>query len=394
MKRILLSFLFLSYLSYSQDNPGQINGDFDLNMQTYSEDKLIGAQAADEILLNNAYLNINYNKGGFSLGIRYESYLNALLDFDDGFQGNGIPYKYAKYSINGLEITAGSYYEQIGSGIIFRTYENKRLGVDNAMDGINIKYTLLEGLSLKTFIGKSRTYFTYSEGIIRGGDAELNINELLSLNSKTKFILGQGIVSRYQADNNPIFNLPKNVAAYSTRFNIIRGKWNYSGEIATKLNDPVGSLTSEGNNYANGSAITNTLTYSKRGLGVSMEMHRIDNMEFRSERARERQYIINYIPTLTKQHTYTLLALYPCATQAAGEFGTQIDVFYKLRKGTLLGGKYGAKINFNISNIKGLETNIIVDSEGNNIRSISNSFKNDYNNFTPEFYSKNGELFF
>ena len=394
-KKFLLLIAIGSFINtYSQNNSGGINIDFDLNMQTYREDALIGAQAADEILLNNAYLNINYTKGNFTTGIRYESYLNALLSFDDGFKGNGIPYKYARYNIDGLEITAGNYYDQIGSGLIFRAYENKRLGIDNAMDGIKIKYNLINGLSLKTFIGKSRTYFTYAEGLIRGGDAELNVNEILNLKTKTKLILGQGIVSRYQEDNNPLFKLPNNVAAYSSRGNIFHGKWNYFGEYAVKLNDPEGSLTAEGNNYANGNAITNNISYSTRGLGISVEMHRIDHMEFRSERAKEKQYIINYIPTLTKQHTYSLLALYPCATQAEGEFGTQIDIFYKINKGTLLGGKYGAKINFNMSNIKGLEKSIIVDSEDNTIRNISNSYKNDYNDFTPEFYSKNGELFF
>ena len=394
-KKFLLLITIGSFINtYSQNNSGGINIDFDLNMQTYMEDALIGAQAADEILLNNAYLNINYTKGNFTTGIRYESYLNALLSFDDGFKGNGIPYKYARYNIDGLEITAGNYYDQIGSGLIFRAYENKRLGIDNAMDGIKIKYNLINGLSLKTFIGKSRTYFTYAEGLIRGGDAELNVNEILNLKTKTKLILGQGIVSRYQEDNNPLFKLPNNVAAYSSRWNIFHGKWNYFGEYAVKLNDPEGSLTAEGNNYANGNAITNNISYSTRGLGISVEMHRIDHMEFRSERAKEKQYIINYIPTLTKQHTYSLLALYPCATQAEGEFGTQIDIFYKINKGTLLGGKYGAKINFNMSNIKGLEKSIIVDSEDNTIRNISNSYKNDYNDFTPEFYSKNGELFF
>ena len=207
-KKFLLFIAIGSFINtYSQNNSGGINIDFDLNMQTYREDALIGAQAADEILLNNAYLNINYTKGNFTTGIRYESYLNALLSFDDGFKGNGIPYKYARYNIDGLEVTAGNYYDQIGSGLIFRAYENKRLGIDNAMDGIKIKYNLINGLSLKTFIGKSRTYFTYAEGIIRGGDAELNVNEILNLKTKTKLILGQGIVSRYQEDNNPLLSV-------------------------------------------------------------------------------------------------------------------------------------------------------------------------------------------
>ena len=378
-KKITYTFIFsiLAFNSFSQNNSGEIHGDFDLNMQSYQEDELIGAEAADEIILNNAYLNINYTKGDFVAGLRYESYLNALLDFDDNYKGNGIPFRYISYTIDGLEVTAGNYYEQIGGGLIFRSYENKGLGIDNAMDGIRLKYKPLKGIYLKTFIGKSRTYFTYSDGIIRGADAEVNINEALNLESKTKIIIGQGIISRFQKDINPKFKLPQNVAAYSSRLNIINGGWNYSGEYAIKLNDPVGSLTTEGNNYANGNALTSSLTYSKRGFGIVAEMHRVDHMEFRSDRAKEKQYIINYIPTLTKQHTYTLLALFPSATQTEGEFGAQIDVFYKIKKGSLLGGKYGTKIIFNFSRINALNG--------------GNSYLNDNMEHSPMFFSVKGE---
>ena len=82
-----------------------IHGDFSLNLQSYQEDLQIGAQAADEVILNNAYLNINYTKGSFATGFRYESYLNALADYDPEFNGNGIPYRYATYKIDGLENT-------------------------------------------------------------------------------------------------------------------------------------------------------------------------------------------------------------------------------------------------------------------------------------------------
>ena len=378
-KKITYTFVifFLSLNSFAQNNSGEIHGDFDLNMQSYQEDELIGAKEADEIILNNAYLNINYTKGDFAAGLRYESYLNALMDFDDNYKGNGIPFRYAAYSIDGLDVTVGNYYEQVGSGLIFRSYENKGLGADNAMDGIRLKYSPLKGVYLKSFIGKSRTYFTYADGIIRGADGEININEALDFESKTRIIIGQGFVSRFQADINPKFKLPQNVAAYSTRLNIINGGWNYSGEYAIKLNDPVGSLTTEGNNYANGNALMSSLTYSKRGFGIIAEMHRVDHMEFRSERAGEKQYIINYIPTLTKQHTYTLLALYPSSTQAEGEFGTQIDLFYKINKGSLLGGKYGTKIIFNFSRINALNG--------------GNSFLNDNREHNPMFISINGE---
>ena len=376
-KKITYTFIvsFLALNSFAQNNSGEIHGNFDLNMQSYQEDELIGAKAADEIILNNAYLNINYTKGDFAAGLRYESYLNALMDFDDNYKGNGIPFRYANYTIDGLDVTVGNYYEQIGSGLIFRSYENKGLGADNAMDGIRLKYSPLKGIYLKSFIGKSRTYFTYAEGIIRGADAEVNINEALNLESQTKIIIGQGFVSRFQADINPKFKLPQNVAAYSSRLNIINGGWNYSGEYAIKLNDPVGSA--EENNYANGNALMSSLTYSKRGFGIVAEMHRVDHMQFRSDRAPEKQYIINYIPTLTKQHTYSLLALYPSATQTEGEFGAQIDVFYKIKKGSLLGGKYGAKIIFNFSRINALNG--------------GNSFLNDDKEHNPMFISIEGE---
>ena len=130
MKKIvsLLMVFGVSFLGFSQEvNTGEIHGNFDLNLQTYQEDELIGATAADEVILNNAYLNLNYTKGNFATGLRYESYLNALADYDPEFKGNGIPYRYATYSIDGLEVTVGNYYEQLGSGLIFRSYEEKGL---------------------------------------------------------------------------------------------------------------------------------------------------------------------------------------------------------------------------------------------------------------------------
>ena len=152
----LLTFFALS--SYSQ-NSGQISGDFSLNLQSYVEDEAINAQAADEVILNNAFLNLLYSNKNLTIGLRYESYLNALLDYDSEFRGNGIPYRFATYTIDGLEITAGNFYEQFGSGLIFRSYEEKGLGIDNSMDGIRLKYKLGKGINIKSFVAKSRTYF-------------------------------------------------------------------------------------------------------------------------------------------------------------------------------------------------------------------------------------------
>ena len=358
MKKIplLIIIISISFLGFSQqNNTGGIHGDFSLNLQSYQEDLQIGAQAADEIVLNNAYLNINYIKGRFATGLRYESYLNALADYDPEFKGNGIMYKYAKYSIDGLEMTAGNYYEQLGSGLIFRSYEDKGLGIDNAMDGIRVKYKPINGLYIKTFIGKSRAHFTYADGIFRGADGEINFNELLNSEFKTQIIVGGSFISRYQERSSSVFKIPQNVSAYAGRIGLNHGNWNYYGEYAYKINDPANVLNASKMNYASGNAFTQNITFSKKGFGVIAEIHRTDNMTFKSDRDRDgKAYIINYIPTLSKPHAYSLLALYPCATQADGEFGMQFDVFYKFAKGTLFGGKYGTKIFLNYSKINSL----------------------------------------
>ena len=353
MRKIIAILFVLPFFGLAQNNSGEIHGDFDLSLQTYNEDESIGALAADEVMLNNAYLNLLYTKGKFTVGVRYESYLNALKDFDPRYNGNGIPYRFAQYNNDGLEITAGSFYEQFGSGLILRSYEEKTLGIDNAMDGIRLHYSPISGVSLKTFIGRERKFFEYSNGIVRGADGEVNINDILKLTTKTKAILGGSVVSRFQNATNPNFNIPENVSAFAGRMNIISSGLNWYSEYAYKINDPIGSLTE--NNYASGNAITSNLTYSQRGIGVSLEAHRVDNMVFRADRdAVGKDLLLNYIPAISKQHAYTLVSLYPYATQPNGEAGFQIDLFYKLEKGNWIGGKYDTKIDVNFSRINAL----------------------------------------
>ena len=79
MKKLFLIALLFSSYCYAQE--GEIHGDFQLNLQSYKDDARIGAIAPDEIILNNSFFNLMYSKGNFSTGVRYESYLNALLDY-------------------------------------------------------------------------------------------------------------------------------------------------------------------------------------------------------------------------------------------------------------------------------------------------------------------------
>ena len=105
------------------------------------------------------------------------------------------------------------------------------------MDGVRLKYSPLKGLSLKGFVATQRLFWEQGPGIIRGFDADLNLNEAISSleSSKTNAIIGGSFVSRFQDDNNPIFNLPENVAAYAIRSTVNRGKISFNTEYAYQI---------------------------------------------------------------------------------------------------------------------------------------------------------------
>jgi len=376
MKRLIFIttvLLILPFLVKAQNNQAQVTGSFQADMQTYKTDTLIGAEEAAEKLLLNSYANVNYVQGNFSAGIRYEGYFNTLQGYDTKNNGYGIPYKYVSYSLEGIDVTAGNYYEQFGKGLIFRTYEDKNIGYDNAMEGMRVKFNMFKGLYLKGIIGKQRYAFTQdskgfsyvsNKGLIRGIDGEISINEMFTAlaDSKTHFSFGGSFISKFQksetqfvtvGDSTYKLSIPENVGAASGRFNLNRGKIGLSAEYAYKINDP---SANNGYIYKTGNALLVDATYSTKGFGVFFSTKRIDNMSFRSDRtATLNDLNINYLPDITKNHTYSFLAMYPYSTQGNGEIGMQAEITYKIHKKTLLGGKYGTGISINYSRSQSID---------------------------------------
>lgn len=378
MKKVLIIgfVLFSSTFAIAQENEnkfqaGEIHGNFQMDAQNYYEDTVIGAQKVPESMRMNGFANVNYTRGAFKAGIRYESYLKPLLGFDSRYNGSGITYRYASYEVDGLEFTVGNFYEQFGSGLIFRSYEERGLGVDNAMDGIRLRYKPTKGVYIKGVIGQQRFFFEKGEGLVRGLDAEINLNELFSSfsNKQTTYILGGSIVSKYQEDQNPLKKLPENVASSAARLNVITPKMNFYLEYAYKINDP--SYTNK-YVYKSGSALFGSATYSNKGLSILASAKYVDNMDFKSNRdATGNVLLINYLPAITKQYTYAFAAFYPYATQPNGEFGYQAEISYNFKKGTLLGGKYGTLVSLAYSHVSSLDTTHTGDDYGYKLNKIS-----------------------
>lgn len=354
---------------------GQIHGNFQFDAAYYNPDSAINAPAVPEKALSNGFGNIIYTNGKFMAGVRYEHYLNVMQGFPTGYKGTGIPYRFATYNNDRLEITVGSSYDQFGSGLVYRSYEERGLGYDNALDGMRIRWNAYHGVYVKGIWGKQRNFFSTSPGIVRGIDGEININELVGTkmdSAKATYIVGAAFVSKYQIDQNPFLNLPQNVGCWGYRANIITKRFNIYGEYAYKINDP-----SLANNYIYkpGTAMFFSATYAQKGLGISLALKQIDNFSFRSDReAAGVSSIINYLPALTRQHTYQLAAFYPYASQPTGETGVQAEIGYKFHKGTKLGGKYGTSITLNYGGSWGLDTTQLHDETTTSLGYSTNNF--------------------
>ncbi|HMC98209.1 MAG TPA: DUF6029 family protein, partial [Flavobacteriales bacterium] len=204
---LLVAFSMLLFGVEAQDG-GQIHGNFSTDVQYYNQDSAIGAVVPDQKLGMNAWTNLIYTQGNFEAGARLESYEPALVGYPAGqpYSGSGVGYRYAKFKQHDLEITAGNFFEQFGQGMVFRAYEERYLGVDNAMDGVRLKYRPYQGVYLKGVIGRQRFGFddgaAKGEGVVRGFDAEISLSELLdsAWTSVNNLIIGGSFVSKFQED--------------------------------------------------------------------------------------------------------------------------------------------------------------------------------------------------
>lgn len=354
MKKLILPLLLLSVNSFGQVLLPAVSGNIESTFQYLNADTLIGAQQPAEKTVLNSYALVNYSYKGFRAGMRLESYLPHVLGYPDRFSGTGLGYRYAGYKHEKAEFTVGNFYEQFGSGMIFRSYEQRQLGVDNAMDGLNVKFTPTPGLTIKGVYGRMRYNFDSrvenSSGLVRGIDAEIDFSSFYGLldSSKFKMTIGASFVSKFQNVSNAQYIMPKNVGSYGGRIDMKYSRFFLSGEHIIKENDP-----SFDNSYIfnKGHATLINFGYSQKGLGIILQAKSIDNMSYRVDPdAALTDVQINFLPALTKSHTYNLAAtLYPYATQPVGEVAFQADVFYKIPKGTTLGGKYGTQINVNFA---------------------------------------------
>ena len=340
---IVISILLYTATVNAQDlTGGRISGNFQLEAQTYNPDEIIGVPDVPEKMLSNSFMNLMYSTSNIEVGLRYEGYFGPMIGYSQDLEGDGIAYRYGRYHNDLIDITAGNFYEQFGSGMIFRSYQEWTLGYDNSIDGMRVKLAPTEGIDVTGIIGKQRQFWTKYPGLVRGGDINFNINRLFLEGSESYNLdFGASVISKYQQDKSPTLKLPENTLAYALRANFANNFMSLEGEYAHKYNDPIMS-----GSY-----------FGLDGISMGINYHWIDNMDFRSNRTVTGQNpALNYIPPLPKNQAYRLCTTYPFGTQMNGETGLQANITYSLPRKSTLGGKYGTTIDLNYSRVHNLDT--------------------------------------
>lgn len=382
MKRIPLLIVFLLGITtvYGQGlfDKSKVSGSFQVDGNYYWEDNGIGISAEDingETFGAYGFGKLQYQLGDFTAGMRFEAYqITPMSGFDIRNKGMGLANYFASYDNGNIGITVGDIYDQFGNGLVFRTYEEWTLGFDNSLRGIRAVFRPTEGVTIKGLYGKQRFYWagygndvpaSEERGLVRGIDGEWDLNQSVSAWRFTKLhaVLGASFVSKYEAGSSIMIGeseliMPKNVASYAGRFNLGYGRFGLSAEYARKINDP-----SAFNNYIyrEGQELLTSLYYSQRGLGVVLQLKRVDNMSFKSNRlATQNDLDIAFIPPINYTHTHSLPSMFSYATQPLGEMGIQFQVNYTIPKKTALGGKYGTKLAFNYSQVNDIKRDSIM----------------------------------
>lgn len=372
MKKIFLTAALLtSSLFYAQIRVG-----IESNNQYYLDDEKIKIDEveAENRFRSNTYIKLDYFKNKWEFGTQVESYLpKAIINYSPELKDAHIGTIYARYNDieNGVNITLGHFYEQFGSGLILRSWEDRALGINNAIFGMNAKLRLTKNIDLTALGGKQRIGmgFDLSPSYILGTNLEFNAADALKFEN-TDLSFGASYVGRLDEEKVTAYQGVNDlISAVSGRFNLGLGGFNLGAEYIHKQKD----ILIDNQDYVDGvfesgNAFLVNLGYNKNNFGSSVNLRRLENMSFYSDRTFAgnvyNQGVVNYLPALTKQYDFSLQNIYVYQAQAGinwlekrnGEIGGQYDIYYDFAEGTTLGGKFGTHLAVNGSYWAGLKS--------------------------------------
>lgn len=351
---LLICTSILATTVLSAQETGYLTGSFETNNHFYVADEANRFDPYDELFGSNNYLKLDYYKGNFSAGMQVEGYMPSIIGYPDELSKAAISNLYVNWKDGDFQITAGTFYDQFGSGLLFRSWEDRLLGLNNTIAGARFQYNFENKVAFKAFWGMPRLGMEFSDTQLRGADVSVSLSDIIGLDNVLLSVEGSALnkysqINIYQEEAGG----KANTFGWSGRLNFDYDGFFFKGEYVD-TGDKLVSMTPK-----RGNAQLVEMGYNGRGLGVTLTGRRLEWMgQNILSSSTSSANLISYVPAMCTQYTYMLTTLNPYYPQVgdestfsfnSGEIGGQLDAFYNFRRGTVLGGKRGMKVHANFS---------------------------------------------
>jgi Family of unknown function (DUF6029) len=336
---------FCCFIGGSLLTNAQISGDLQANVNFFQRDTAI--KASDNPLYDNllsggeSWLGLRYNgPKGFNANIRLDGFQNSnLLNPLSAYTGVGIGMYNVSKEWDNLTVTGGYIYDQIGSGILFRAYEDRGLLIDNALIGLHAKYKFSEQLTMKAMTGQTRNLFDRFKPIIKAvnfeGDFDFakgkgHLTPGIAVLNKT---LDDGAMNTIVGKVNDLPEGDRFVPTYNmyggTIYNTLNiGEFSVYTEAALKSKDAilnqVGDLISKP-----GSVLYANAGWARGKIGINGSIKRTKNFVMRtSPYEAPLRGFVNWQPVIALIRPQRTIARYTPQSIDISEFSKAINMFY------------------------------------------------------------------
>jgi hypothetical protein len=356
MRKSAILFLTVLIISAKVSAQGTLSGDFMTNVNFFMKDSAIGA--AGNPLYDNAlsggeaWLTLRYNVHDFTFFLRADAFHNSNLKEPQYPNSDfGIGAWSISKDLKKLSITVGSIYDQIGSGILFRSYEDRGLLIDNALIGLGLKYKVTDNITLKGLGGQVKN--NGIRGDIVNNTPYAPIVKILNAEGEfgkgnVHFSPGIGVLNRTldaasmtaiadRINSQPLSErfVPKyNMYAF-TAYNMLTYKnFSWYMEAAYKTHEAIEDTRSYTETAGklidrSGNIQYTSLNWGKKGIALSLNAKRTENFVMRvspTAKLTAQDGLMNWQPVVAVLRPQRLIARYQPASQEISELATTANL--------------------------------------------------------------------
>ncbi len=334
---------------------GTFSGDLMMNLNYFQRDvniKASGNPLYDNYLSGSeGWLGVRYNIKGYTFSLRADAFNNSNLKNPTSASTDfGIGAWSINKEMKDLSITVGSIYDQVGSGILFRSYEDRGLLIDNALMGIELKYRIGKKIKIKGFTGQQKnnsaigingalhtpSYGPVIKGINMEGDFRTGklhfipgigvLNRTLDENSYQS--VKANVVSQYTADSaNPHFTPVYNMFAYTLYNTVTYKNFSWYVEGAYKTHDAIAKGVNTLLYDVPGNIEYTNINFGKKGFALSLSGKRTENFVMRtSPNEILLNGMLNWQPVVAIQRPERLISRYTPASQDISEMAATANL--------------------------------------------------------------------